>query len=413
MSEKLRVAFSLPQTGDQWVAVTAALLPIALVLGSVAFELVVAGTGLMWLVQSLFFRPHRQRIRIQPTFWPIVLWMTGILLSRLVNGFSAAGFLHDFLYLRYMVFFLAIVDISERLDIDRYLLAGVMTGIIWAALNTLLALGLGFDIIGDPVSFYTEKLHEGERIAAFSAYVFPFLVLRFISGRDLKKYERFFLCILIVLAGGLLFITKIRTAWLAAGIGIVGGLAITLQGRYRWGIAGGVAVAMIAGGLLMYFSGYQTSMGSMYDRYWIWQRSLTLWMENPVLGVGISNFSNAIYQLAASTDFAPYIAPDGAAYQVQYASHSHDLYLHLLSCTGIWGFLSFFWLVFAATRRWMQNRSCWRVGLGACPFVLLGIGFTGWTVYDSFYACIVIFFLAWLTVSRPSPPAEEYAGSAA
>jgi len=410
MLEKLRSAISLPQSGDQWVAGIAALLPVALVLGSVAFELVIGLTGLLWIIQ--FLRSPRagfQRVWKQPAFWPLILWMVGILLSRMTNGFSVSGFFHDFSYIRFLIFFLALVDVSERLAIDRYLLAGMGAGIVWAALNALSAVGLGVDFIGDPLSFYTEKLHEGERIAAFTSYIFPFLVLRCISGKDLGKYERMALCLLLLLTGGLIFVTKIRTAWLAAGIGLVGGLAITLQGRYRWRIAGGVAFVMVAVGLLLYVCGYQTSMGSMYDRYWIWSRSLTLWMENPILGVGISNFSKSIYQLAANTDFRPYIAPNGVAYDVQYASHSHDLFLHLLSCTGIWGFLSFFWLLFTVTRRWLQNCSSWRIGLGACPFVLLGNAVTGWTVYDSFYASIVIFFLAWLATGHPLKQGKECA----
>ena len=100
---------------------------------------------------------------------------------------------------------------------------------------------------------------------------------------------------------------------------------------------------------------------------------------------------------------------DGTVYDVRYASHSHDLFLHLLSCTGIWGLLSFFWLVLTATGRWLHNNSSWRIGLGACPFVLLGNAITGWTVYDSFYASIVFFFLAWLASGQPVKQGEKCA----
>jgi O-antigen ligase len=408
MPKNITVPFILPRTGDQWLACIIALFPVALVLGSVPFELVIGLVGLLWLMQAVFSQlPFLRRIVQQPTFWPLMIWMIGILLSRVTNGFSSSGFIHDFSYIRYLFFFLAIVDVSQRLDLDRYLFAGVAAGVVWTSTNILSASAFGVDFIGDPLSFYTEKLHEGERIAAFSSYIFPFFVLRMLSGKDLRRLERTALWVLIVLAGALLFITKIRTAWLAAGIGLLGGLALTLRGRYRWGIVGGVALGMVIAGLVMYCSGYQTSMGSMYDRYWIWQRSFTLWKEHPILGVGVSNFSDSIYRLAASTDFKPYIAPDGMPYDVRYASHSHDLFLHLLSCTGIWGFIAFFWLLAAATARWLQNSSALRIGLGACPFVLVGNAMTGWTVYDSFYGSIVIFFLAWLAAGPPPAQGEK------
>ena len=397
MIERLRTTLSLPKTGDQWVAGIAALLPMSLVIGNVAFELVTGMTGFLWLVQSLFIRHESfQRIQKHSVFWPLVFWMAGIMISRVSNGFSAFDFFHDLVFIRYIFFVLAVVDISQRLPIDRYLFGGVVAGVIWAALNTLTAYTLGFDVIGHPLSYYTDKLKEGQRIGAFSAFAFPLFVINLIAAKDLKKTGRLFLSVLIVLSLGLLLITKSRTAWVAAGMGILGGSAMALHGRYRWVMIGCILIAMIAGGSLMYYTGYQRGLASMYDRFWIWERSLIIWKENPIWGVGISSFPKAIYQMAVATDFRPYVAPDGTIFKVSSASHSHNLILQLLSCTGIWGLLSFFWLLINAIRQWLADVPSRWIGLGTCPFVLVGIGLTGWNIYGTFYANIVMFFIAWM-----------------
>jgi O-antigen ligase len=397
MFERLRITPSLPRSGDQWVAGIASLLPMSLVLGNVAFEVVIGLTGLLWLVQSVFIR-HESLLRIRRhlIFWPLVIWMTGIMLSRVANPFSTIEFFHDLVFLRFVLFVLAIVDISVRLPIDRYLLGGAVAGIIWAAFNTLCAHVLGFDSIGAPVRFYTDKLLTAERIAVFCAYMFPFFVVRLTSCRDKERAEKIFLCVLTVLCLGLLVLMKIRTAWLAAAIGILGGAVIALCGRVRWLMAGSIAMAVIAGGSLVYYTGYQRGLDTVYDRYWIWQRSLTLWLEHPLLGVGVSGFAKAFHHLVADTDLKPYIAPNGQAYKFDNATNAHNLVLTLLSCTGLWGLGSFFWLVIAATRQWLKDDFSRRISLGVIPFVLVGIGLTGYSIYDSFYASIVMYFLAWM-----------------
>ncbi len=397
MIERLRMTLSLPRTGDQWVAGIAALLPLSLVVGNVAFELVTGMTGFLWLVQSLFIRHDSlQRIQKHTVFWPLVFWMTGIMISRAANGFSAFELFHDLAFIRYVFFVLAIVDISKRLPVDRYLFSGVVAGVVWAALNTLCAYMLGFDIIGHPLSYYTEKLNEGQRIGAFCAFVFPLFALRLIAAKDLEKAGRLFLLVLIALSLGLLLVTKSRTAWGAAGIGIIGGSAMALHGRQRWAMIGSISIAMVVGGGFLYFTGYQRGLASMYDRFWIWERSLIIWKENPIWGVGISSFPKAIHQMAMSTDFRPYVSPDGVIYKVDSASHAHNLILQLLSCTGLWGLLSFFWLLTNATRQLLKDIPSRWLGLETCPFVVVGIGLTGWNIYGTFYANIVMFFIAWM-----------------
>jgi len=41
----------------------------------------------------------------------------------------------------------------------------------------------------------------------------------------------------------------------------------------------------------------------------------------------------------------------------------------------------------------------WRVGLLSWPFICIGIGLTGWNIYDPYYTTLVFYFLAIITIA--------------
>ena len=68
---------------------------------------------------------------------------------------------------------MALLDISKRLPVERYLLWGLAAGVLWAAINTLSAFLFGFDLLGKPLTRYTMKLKEASRISGMEFVIAP------------------------------------------------------------------------------------------------------------------------------------------------------------------------------------------------------------------------------------------------
>ncbi len=78
-------------------------------------------------------------------------------------------------------------------------------------------------------------------------------------------------------------------------------------------------------------------------RFAMWASAWNLFTHSPVFGVGWGNFT-AVFDLGN-----PYFVPDQVA--------AHNIYLQLLSETGLVGFAAFFYLVFQS---WTQAHNLWR-----------------------------------------------------
>jgi O-antigen ligase len=143
------------------------------------------------------------------------------------------------------------------------------------------------------------------------------------------------------------------------------------------------------------------SFASMYDRVYYWRVSLALWLENPIIGVSVSNFRDAYHQVALTGSIEPFIAPDGSIYQLDYIQHSHNIFIMLLASTGILGLGTFLWLFVNAIRLIIKNHEGLRVGLLTWPVVLFVIGLTGWNIYNSWYQSLFAFFMVLIGSANP------------
>jgi O-antigen ligase len=111
----------------------------------------------------------------------------------------------------------------------------------------------------------------------------------------------------------------------------------------------------LAGGLISarFFSSFNLNEGSNQGRLAIWQESFNVFLENPILGVGLGN-----YPLTTN----PYL-------DYRTSVTSHNLYLDILAETGIFGLLAWLWFIVAAAKAaWRKIKSVqkedWIVGLG-------------------------------------------------
>jgi len=383
---------------DHAVAISAMLLPTGLVLGNIGFELSIGLAGLLWIVRQFLDRGDLvNQFSRQALFLPMVAWVLSVWLSRAANGFTAYQLMHDMAFLRYLLYVLAISDVSMRLPMSRYLLIGLVGGVLMALLNTVSAHVFGFDLLGKPLARYTTKLKEAARIAALCAYTAPFFLIWLIFDRALTRQRQILLVILSVVLVVLMWKMRVRTAFLGLGVGVLGGVLVYVKHRMRWIVLGGVAGAIgMAVTILNSSADFQWNLDSFFIRTHIWKVCWEMWQANPVFGVGISSFQEAYHEMAISGAVVPYIEDSGTVHKLEYVSHAHNLVIQLMSSTGLIGVAAFAWVVYAAFRHWRLNATAWHVGLCTVPFVLIGISVTGWNIFDPFYTSLVVFFLGWM-----------------
>jgi O-antigen ligase len=380
---------------DKGLALIGALLPVSLVVGNLAFEAVVALAGLGWIVRwRLSEIKLIKPLRHHPLVIPWIAWYLAIIVSLLINGAGNKGWLHDFVFIRYFIFGLALIEISQRVDVARYLVYGLIAGVIWAAINTLWAYGVGVDLLGKPLARYTGKLKEAARIGAMTAYAAPFFLAWGLLDRRLSQK----LAICAVGLGGLAFAqvlhAHIRTDILASAAGI-GFVTLVYLGRQKsWRLAllilGGVALCLA----VFFLSGRHLDLSTLYDRFYYWKVAWAMWLTHPVFGVGVSAFQDTYQVIASSGAVAKFVAPNGDIFQLNAVYSAHNLVLMLLSSTGLVGLAAFVWLFVNAIRMIIADLRGYRAGLAAWPLVLFIIGLTGCNIYDSWYQALFAFFMA-------------------
>jgi O-antigen ligase len=385
---------------DQWVAVMGSLVPIGLVLGVVVYEAFVSLTGLVWLISRLKFPADREHIVQNVLFWPIFSWFGVVLLSRLVNWGAPFQFAHDLAFIRFPLFAVAMWDVSGRIPVHRYLIGGLLAGIGYALLNLLSAHIIGHDFIGKPLSRYVSKLNEGARIGGICAYAAPFLILWGVSDHTLDRRRRLGLVVFGLVAALLVISSQVRTALMAGVVGLLGGILVLMIARKKLKIKSIFALLglVLLGALGIYW--FEPSLDSIYDRVYFWEVSWNVWLQNPLMGVGISSFNEAYRMVAESGIVADFAAPNGIVYHSVNPRHAHNLFLQLMACNGLLGLGAFGWIFGRVFQTVLKHLSSWRTGLLSWPFVCVMVGLTGWNIYDPFYTTVIFYFL--VLVSVPS-----------
>lgn len=371
----------------------AASVPIAICIGVVVFEFFVAGVGLLWISKQII-APDKgfQTLRKHPLSIPCGLFFCAIFLSALANGTTIHGYLHDLAMLRYMVFVWALLELSSRKPVVRYLLIGIAIGIGWGALNTVAAHWFGFDFVGKPLARYTGKLKEASRISGMAAFAAPFFLAWGGLDHQLGVKIRSLLISVGLIALALVLNFHIRTAilaCLAAVFFLLGWMAFKrIHFTFR------VGLLLIIAAILVFFLTNRKfyNLASIYDRIYYWKVAWGLWLKNPILGVGLSNFKEAYREMATSGKISAFAAPNGVVYHLENVYHAHNLFLMILSCLGIVGLVAFGWLFIKVVVLNLRNVTEWRIGLFTWPVVLIVNGLTGFNIFDAWYTTLFAFF---------------------
>ncbi len=371
-----------------------ALTPVGLVIGNIAFELVVALTILAWFIRMAVARENVWLFLTgHPLIVPWAVWLGVIIGSLVVNGAGNKGFGHDIAFLRYLLFGMALLETGRRTSAPRFLIYGLAAGVVWAALNMACAHVLGFDLIGKPLARYTEKLKEAARIAGMSAYAAPLFLAWGVLGKNLVRQKRAAISVIGITAFVLLLAIHIRTDILAsaAGMFIIIAYVVFKRASLITGSLGAVVLVTII--VLFFLSGDRLDLTSFYDRIYYWKVSWALWLENPFWGVGVSSYQDAYHGMATSGQVSEYVAPTGQVFKQTAAYSAHSLILMLLASTGLFGLIAFGWLFIQASRLILSDLSGHRIGLLTWPVVVLVLGITGCNIYHSWYQALLAFFI--------------------
>ena len=373
-------------------ATTGALIPIGLIVGNIGFETMIGLVGGGWVVRSIIAKKNPlNKILKHPMVVPWIALLMIIAISLFVNGPGSKGWAHDLVFFRYLLFFLALLDISDRLPVTRYLVIGLAAGVFWAVINTLSAHLIGFDFLGKPLVRYTAKLKEASRISGLSAYAFPYLFSWGILDRSLSRKIRVIVTIIGIVAFGLLLQTQVRTAILAASGGVLFTMAYYMRKRVSAKVAVCLAILFSIVVIIFFSWGKMWRLDSFYDRIYYWKVTWTIWKEHPIFGVGISSYQDVYKTVAESGVVTPFVSPDGQVFKLSETTHAHNLIMMILSCTGALGLVSFAWLFINAVRLVFRYPTGYRIGLISWPLIFLTIGLTGFNIFHSWYQALFSF----------------------
>ncbi|MGH7980212.1 MAG: O-antigen ligase family protein, partial [Limisphaerales bacterium] len=241
------------------------------------------------------------------------------------------------------------------------------------------------------------------------------VTLAFLLAGRIKPLTRLFLCYALVAMGAALAVTFSRGGWVAAGVGIIGALAILLCHRKHQVAAVIVLIALSAGltwFVTNYFSHtlrYVERVGSLENgqkinmefRTEMWRAAERMWADHFWFGVGPAHYDFRFGQYRAETVQA---RPDRA----------HNDYLNLLADWGTTGGLivAAGMLIFATSlaRTWraispderdagrgMSNRFAFFVGASAALLALAVHSIVDFNLHIPANALIGVVFLALLT----------------
>ena len=142
-----------------------------------------------------------------------------------------------------------------------------------------------------------------------------------------------------------LYFTGSRGAIIGIGGAIVFGIYYYLRRRnFKFSNLAliGMIIVFLASGYAVFkpdWSDHARKSTSSNIRYYIWQTSLEIISKNPIAGVGLSNYQNYFTNLTIDrVNYPEYISP--------VALSAHDIYLELFATCGIFGLLTFLYLVF-------------------------------------------------------------------
>lgn len=391
---------------DTVCAILCAMIPAGIVIGTVVFEFFVCLAGVLWMGQCAVNR--RNPLRELKTDWIFIALLSftlSIYLSVGINGPGDKGLLNDLAFLRFFIFAAALIDVSKRVRIEKYLVIGLLSAVALGAINTIAAYALGFDLLGKPLSRYAAKGNEALRIAGVCAYAGSFFLGWAVLDRKLEIKNKAIILSAFFISVPLVCKTDIRSLYISMTIAVLWVLFLYTKNRISKILALILIIAAIGASVTVVASG-KIYLSSFWDRIHIWKVNYATWKEHPLVGVGPFAYRSAYKRTVDNAEPGTFAfeAPDGTIYNhPEVTFHSHSLFMMLLTTTGLLGIISFFGIIYMCLRRIFNRIIGWRYGLVTWPVVLLSVGVTGYNIFDPWYQSLFVFYLVMIGTSAGQP----------
>ncbi|MDP3533231.1 MAG: O-antigen ligase family protein [Alphaproteobacteria bacterium] len=391
------------------------LFPLFLLLGAGIADVMLSIVSVAFLIRSAYKKDfkwiHEKWVQIALFFWVYI-----IAISFIAINFNIA-FKHGVGFIRFIFFGIALEHtLSEKPDLQKYLLIVLSIVLTFAMIDTYYQYFDGYDFFGiqkPTENRLTGPMHH-QRIGGYLHFLlYPGLLLAFHFLWQKKQiYYKLsgimliiFAIMPIILSGERVQIPLLFIGFLSAGL--------LWKNKRKFFIISG-AITLSVGILIALFNPnikdrlITQTIGQMSnfkeDHYiQIWTRSLKIFLENPLLGVGVSNFQKKCVE-------AKYGPTDNI--ERRCGLHSHNFYVELLVETGIIGIFIILILLATWIYKMVKLYPLWQnlpiqIGLVTCfiisffPFLPMRSFFNNWRM------ALLWFIIGWLLASLKSLKSQD------
>ena len=386
------------------------LFPLFLLLGAGITDVMLSIVSVAFLIRSAYKKDfrwiHEKWVQIALFFWIYIM-----AISFIAIDFNDA-FNHGVGFIRFIFFGIALEHtLSEKPDLQKYLLIVLGIVLTFAMIDTYYQYFDGYDLFGiqkPTENRLTGPMHH-QRIGGYLHFLlYPGLLLAFHFLWQKKQiYYKLsgimliiFAIMPIILSGERVQIPLLFIGFLSAGL--------LWKNKRKFFIISG-AITLSVGILLALFNPSvkdrlinQTieQMSDFKEDHYIqiWTRSLKIFLENPLLGVGVSNFQKKCVE----TKYGP-----TDHLERRCGLHSHNFYVELLVETGIIGVFIILILLATWIYKMVKLYPLWQnlpiqIGLVTCfiisffPFLPTRSFFNNWRM------ALLWFIIGWLLASLKS-----------
>jgi len=316
------------------------LLPFAMVIARVGAEITMDMLGLLFLYRSYRFKDW-EWVKQAPILIALALWFYSVLIVTPLAVDPAAS-LRRVDWARYILLFAAIVywlsDYHEELRKMALVILGLL---LLAGADAIYQYVSGFSLAGQP---YIENRLTGPFhkmvIGIYTAkFCLPLIgITLYYAWVEKKQWLKFIAAAVLVFCFSVVMLSNERTATITLAIGIlVAGTGLFIGFKRARPPIIGILLLCIVGIYAAYQSQpslqnrvkmtqeiMQDFPNSQYAQ--LWKASILMWQQHPATGVGMVNFRVVCPQLQeqGKVNFC--------------ATHSHNMYLEVLSEMGSIGF---------------------------------------------------------------------------
>jgi len=276
---------------------------------------------------------------------------------------------------------------------DGWILSGLMIA-IWGLVQ--FASGRGI-ITAEGVWRVRGPYGSPNNLALMLGRQLPLLIS--VAAFSRGRWRRMAYALILLPAAAAFYLTYSRAGWLAGLPVSLLFLGLVRGGRAAWGAVGALALGGLSAIPILSTERFRSLLnprqGTLFFRLMLWQSSLAMIRDHPLLGVGLDNF---LYQYRSR-----YILP--SAWQEPNLSHPHNLLLEFWTRLGVLGVGALAWVEIRFFRRAWRLYRCLPEGdrralalgaMGGMVNVLShGLVDNGFFVIDLAYAfCLLVGLIA-------------------